>query len=65
MTCQRHVDDHAPAVFDALTDQAVLYGVFPDRQARARCAPGVHDLGVGPRPLRDPLDEVEDEGFVL
>lgn len=38
-------------------------GFFPDRQAQARGAPGLHHLAVGPRARADPFQQVENQGF--
>src|SRR3546814_4937790 len=37
---------------------------LPDRQARAGGAPGLHDLGIGPRTGGHPLHEIENQRFV-
>ncbi len=38
-------------------------GFLPDRQARARGAPGLHHLAVGSRARADSFQQVENQGF--
>ena len=41
--------------------KSAIDGVFPHRQARARRAPGVDDVGIGSRLARNPFQQVEDQ----
>jgi hypothetical protein len=43
--------------------KATVVGLFPYRQTRTRCAPGVEYLSVRARVGAYPLKEVEDQGF--
>ncbi len=43
--------------------QSAVDGVFPYREAGARRAPCVDDFGIRAGLARDPLDEVENQGF--
>jgi hypothetical protein len=42
-------------------DEAAVDCLFPNREPRARRAPGVHDLGVGSRLGCHPFDKVKDQ----
>ena len=54
--------DGAPVEPLAL-DEAAFVGILPDRQFRARRAPGVHDLLVRALAVGQPVEEIEDQVF--
>src|SRR5262249_44982151 len=42
---------------------ATVGGIFPHREPRAGCAPGLEHLRIGARLFRHPLDEIKDQGI--
>lgn len=57
----RHDDDDAGAVAALRRDEASLVRILPHRETRARRAPGVQDVRVGPRARPDPFEQIEDQ----
>jgi hypothetical protein len=59
----RAADEGATGFLVKALDEAAVGGVFPDREAGAGRAPGVHHFGVGLGLGAEPFEEVEDQGF--
>ena len=44
-------------------EEAAFVGLFPNRQPRTGCAPGIHHVSIWPSFRTDPFQKIEDQGF--